>query len=142
MTIRESDLPYWLVNVPPSEWPATCPEYLMNITPTARRTLSTPDANFRPHTWEEVQDIVRPSLSLTSHKHGKTLTPEPYRNKPHRPLPARPLQPAPLLPVHGKAKNSIRIHLDIHRQRAPKMGRRCGVEGRPVHVRFGRQDPV
>jgi hypothetical protein len=60
MTIKESDIPYWLVNVPPSEWPASCPEYLVNITPKARHTLSTPDERYRRHTWEDVQEIIRP----------------------------------------------------------------------------------
>ncbi|KZF22444.1 hypothetical protein L228DRAFT_248133 [Xylona heveae TC161] len=57
MTVE--DLPFWLVNVPRDQWPATCPDFLINANPKDQRILSTPDQEYHRLTWAEVQDIVK-----------------------------------------------------------------------------------
>lgn len=51
-------LPYWLVNVPPSEWPAECPEYLRDLPAKSIRILSTPDAMYERQSWETLKEII------------------------------------------------------------------------------------
>lgn len=55
-----SKLPYWLVNVPPEEWPTECPEFLdsEHISEKDRAILSTPDAEYQRTTWEEVKNHI------------------------------------------------------------------------------------
>lgn len=53
-------LPYWLVNVPPDQWPAECPDFLRDLPPKNVMILSTPDEHYKRQGWEEVQDIISP----------------------------------------------------------------------------------
>ncbi|PYH49872.1 GIG1 family protein [Aspergillus saccharolyticus JOP 1030-1] len=55
-------LPYWLVNVPPSHWPASCPSYLRDISQKNKDILSTPDHTYQRQGWDLVQELVRMSL--------------------------------------------------------------------------------
>ncbi|KAH2119102.1 hypothetical protein KXW65_008718 [Aspergillus fumigatus] len=52
-------LPYWLVNVPPSQWPAECPPFLRDLPAKSISILSTPDAEYKKQDWETVKEIVR-----------------------------------------------------------------------------------
>ncbi|GAB7350171.1 hypothetical protein MBLNU459_g0835t1 [Dothideomycetes sp. NU459] len=56
---RPETLPYWLVNVPPHQQPATCPDFLLTVNDKDRGILATPDSAYRRLTWPEVKDIVR-----------------------------------------------------------------------------------
>lgn len=51
-------LPYWLVNVPRSQWPDECPEFLRELPAKSVRILSTPDTQFQRQDWETVKQIV------------------------------------------------------------------------------------
>ncbi|KAI9680985.1 MAG: hypothetical protein M1829_001065 [Trizodia sp. TS-e1964] len=51
--------PYWLVNVPHDQWPASCPDFLLDQSEKNQRILSTPDAAFVRQTWAEVKEIIR-----------------------------------------------------------------------------------
>ncbi|KAK3694982.1 hypothetical protein B0T22DRAFT_507921 [Podospora appendiculata] len=51
-------LPYWQVNVPPHERTATCPDFLVNVSPKDRGILSTPDSQYTPDTWASAQHKV------------------------------------------------------------------------------------
>lgn len=55
-------LPYWLVNVPPDQWPAECPDFLRDLPEKNVMILSTPDEYYKRQGWEEVQDIISPWL--------------------------------------------------------------------------------
>lgn len=50
--------PYWLLNIPRSQWTIECPSYLRNQSDKNVRTLSTLDENYRRQDWELVQDII------------------------------------------------------------------------------------
>ena len=52
------NLPYWLVNVPETEWPTSCPDFLLNTDARDRELLGTPDAQYHLQTWLEVQHII------------------------------------------------------------------------------------
>jgi hypothetical protein len=52
------NLPYWLVNVPPSQWPAECPAFLRDLPAKSVAILSTPDAEYKRQDWETVKEIV------------------------------------------------------------------------------------
>ena len=51
-------LPYWLVNVPPCEWAAECPDFLRNLPQKNIRILSTPDELYEAPNWDTVKEIV------------------------------------------------------------------------------------
>lgn len=51
-------LPYWQVNVPPEHRTDECPEGLRNLSAKDVSILSTPDAEYRPQTWELVRRFV------------------------------------------------------------------------------------
>lgn len=54
----EHQLPYWLLNVPKSDWPKSCPDYLQDISPRNRAILSVDNDKFVKATWEQVKEIV------------------------------------------------------------------------------------
>jgi len=51
-------LPYWQINVPPSQREAACPPFLANLKPKDLSIISTPDALYRTITWPEVRTII------------------------------------------------------------------------------------
>ncbi|KAK3328949.1 hypothetical protein B0H66DRAFT_596556 [Apodospora peruviana] len=55
---EEEQLPYWQVNVPPSERTAVCPPFLRNISPKDREILSTPDLWYQTESWPDVKKRV------------------------------------------------------------------------------------
>ena len=59
----EATPPFWLVNVPRSEWPEKCPDFLINASDRDRAILSTPDSQYCRLSWMEVQEIVRKMIS-------------------------------------------------------------------------------
>ncbi|KLJ06643.1 hypothetical protein EMPG_09257 [Blastomyces silverae] len=58
ITAPAEPLPYWLVNVPRSQWSSECPEYLRNLPQKSIKSLSTPDAQYERQSWELVKEIV------------------------------------------------------------------------------------
>lgn len=55
---QEVHLPYWLVNVPQSKWPATCPDFLKDLPAKNISILATPDAEYRRLDWDGVKELV------------------------------------------------------------------------------------
>ena len=51
-------LPYWLVNVPKTQWPAECPDFLRDISERDKAMISIPESEFHRLTWPEVQELV------------------------------------------------------------------------------------
>jgi hypothetical protein len=51
-------LPYWQVNVPPSEREATCPEFLLNPNSKDLEILQTPDSQYHLLTWDELKAYI------------------------------------------------------------------------------------
>lgn len=68
--LTPDNMPYWLVNVPPSQWTVECPSFLRNQSQKNIRTLSTPDTNYVRQNWEWVQEIVRRWSFFSSAHHG------------------------------------------------------------------------
>lgn len=58
-SLAPKTLPYWLVNVPRSQWTAECPSYLRDMSQKNIEVLSTPDEQYRRQGWELVKEIVR-----------------------------------------------------------------------------------
>lgn len=54
----EEKLPYWLVNIPKDQWPAECPDFLLEISSRDRKMISMPNEDFHRLTWPEVQKII------------------------------------------------------------------------------------
>lgn len=55
---RGEELPYWLVNVSPECWPASCPDYLADADESDRKVLATRDEDYQPMTWDEAASLV------------------------------------------------------------------------------------
>lgn len=56
--ITDTDLPYWLVNVPRSQWPTECPDFLRDQPEKNILILSTPNERFTRQGWELVNEII------------------------------------------------------------------------------------
>lgn len=56
--LTPDNLPFWLVNVPESQWTAECPRFLRDQPPKNIQCLATPDAHYTRQNWELVQEIV------------------------------------------------------------------------------------
>lgn len=69
--LTPENLPYWLVNVPQSQWTSECPAFLREQSPKNIQCLATPDAEYTRQNWELVQEIVSMwSLALSSSPAG------------------------------------------------------------------------
>ncbi|KAJ8116409.1 hypothetical protein ONZ43_g4446 [Nemania bipapillata] len=51
-------LPYWQVNVAEDKRTEECPEFLLAVNAKDKGILSTPDEEYRLHTWPEVQKLI------------------------------------------------------------------------------------
>ncbi|EKV07843.1 Isochorismatase-like [Penicillium digitatum] len=51
-------LPYWLVNLPRSQWTAECPSFLRDQSPKNVQCLSTPNHLYTRQNWEQVKEII------------------------------------------------------------------------------------
>jgi hypothetical protein len=51
-------LPYWQINVPPSQRTASCPPFLASLSPKDLSIISTPDAHYHILTWPQVRAII------------------------------------------------------------------------------------
>lgn len=56
--LTADNLPYWLVNVPKSQWTAECPSFLRDQPPKNIQCLATPNEHYKRQEWEMVQEIV------------------------------------------------------------------------------------
>lgn len=56
--LNSDTLPYWLVNVPRSQWTAECPSFLRDQSQKNIQCLATPDEKYRRQDWELVQEII------------------------------------------------------------------------------------
>lgn len=58
MGSQEEAIPFWHVNVPPSERTPDCPAFLSSLGPKDRDLIGTPDAQFHILSWPETQQVV------------------------------------------------------------------------------------
>ncbi|KAH7417178.1 hypothetical protein BKA64DRAFT_657205 [Cadophora sp. MPI-SDFR-AT-0126] len=54
----ESTLPYWQVNIAPSEREADCPLFLQNLKPKECAIIGTPDSEYHILSWAEVRQVI------------------------------------------------------------------------------------
>lgn len=52
-------LPYWLLNVPESRWPPSCPPFLSDISPRNRSIVNVRSADFTRLSWDQVKETIR-----------------------------------------------------------------------------------
>ncbi|KAJ5307750.1 hypothetical protein N7476_008406 [Penicillium atrosanguineum] len=57
--LTADNLPYWLMNVPRSQWTTECPSFLRDQPPKNIRCLSTPDEHYQRQDWKLVQEIIK-----------------------------------------------------------------------------------
>lgn len=65
----EGKIPYWLVNVPRSQWTAECPDFIANASERDRNMLSIPDSQFHRLSWDDVQEIISKSHQILTPDH-------------------------------------------------------------------------
>lgn len=58
-SIDNKPLPFWLVNVPREQWPASCPDFLKEQSDKNIGILATPDEEYQWIGWERVKELVR-----------------------------------------------------------------------------------
>ncbi|KAJ5805535.1 uncharacterized protein N7503_003137 [Penicillium pulvis] len=57
--LNHENLPYWLMNVPQSQWTTECPKFLQNQSPKNIQCLSMSDTHYKRQNWDTVQEIIR-----------------------------------------------------------------------------------
>ncbi|KAJ5094598.1 hypothetical protein N7456_010459 [Penicillium angulare] len=57
--LTPDNLPYWLVNVPHTQWSSECPPFLKDQPPKNIKCLSTPDSSYQRQKWDVVQEIIK-----------------------------------------------------------------------------------
>ncbi|KAL8983887.1 MAG: hypothetical protein Q9205_002004 [Flavoplaca limonia] len=56
--MAETDIPYWRVNVPKEQWPAECPEFLLDLNERDRLLVNRHDKDYQRLTWPEVKQAI------------------------------------------------------------------------------------
>ncbi|KAL9601771.1 MAG: hypothetical protein Q9219_002261 [cf. Caloplaca sp. 3 TL-2023] len=56
--MAEGEIPYWRANVPKEQWPAECPEFLMNLSERDQKLVGRLDADYHRLTWPEVKQVI------------------------------------------------------------------------------------
>lgn len=54
----QSPLPYWIINVPESQRPTECPEFLLDISDRNKEIINLPQDEYDILSWPEVQDLI------------------------------------------------------------------------------------
>ncbi|KAL8635781.1 MAG: hypothetical protein Q9228_006764 [Teloschistes exilis] len=52
------DIPYWRANVPKDQWPAECPEFLLNLSERDQQLVGKLDKDYHRLTWPEVKKVI------------------------------------------------------------------------------------
>ncbi|KAI4205915.1 MAG: hypothetical protein LQ350_000100 [Teloschistes chrysophthalmus] len=52
------DIPYWRANVPKDQWPAECPEFLLNLSERDQQLVGQLDKDYHRLTWPEVKKVI------------------------------------------------------------------------------------
>ncbi|KAL8903013.1 MAG: hypothetical protein Q9207_004220 [Kuettlingeria erythrocarpa] len=55
--MADTEIPYWCYNLPRDQWPAECPEFLLNLSEREQKLLSRIDEEYQRLTWPEVRKI-------------------------------------------------------------------------------------
>lgn len=69
------DIPYWRANVPKDQWPAECPEFLLNLSERDQQLVGKLDKDYHRLTWPEVKKVIgvfgsTPAGSLADRQSG------------------------------------------------------------------------
>ncbi|KAL8755306.1 MAG: hypothetical protein Q9199_003746 [Rusavskia elegans] len=56
--MAEADIPYWRVNVPKEQWPAECPEFLLDLSERDQQLVDRYDKDYHRLTWPEVKKAI------------------------------------------------------------------------------------
>ncbi|KAL8997299.1 MAG: hypothetical protein Q9169_003391 [Polycauliona sp. 2 TL-2023] len=56
--MSEADIPYWRVNVPKEQWPAECPEFLLDLSERDQQLVDRHDKDYHRLTWPEVKKAI------------------------------------------------------------------------------------
>ncbi|KAJ5888384.1 hypothetical protein N7495_008425 [Penicillium taxi] len=57
--LNADNLPFWLMNVPRSQWTAECPDFLRGTSAKNIQCLAIPDEAYQRQNWEVVQEIIK-----------------------------------------------------------------------------------
>lgn len=106
-------LPYWLVNLPRSQWTAECPSFLRDQSPKNVQCLSTPNHLYTRQNWEQVKEIIGcVQLSVVGYILD-SLSFVNYRYQPDRSVPACAKRTVQVSRIHGAHKGGVYIHDEI-----------------------------
>lgn len=53
------DIPWYCANLPRSEWPPSCPDYLIKCSEKDKGIIGNSDESYVPLSWDEVGELVR-----------------------------------------------------------------------------------
>ncbi|KAG9238355.1 hypothetical protein BJ875DRAFT_480464 [Amylocarpus encephaloides] len=71
--LEDGALPYWQINVPPSQREAECPSALRDLPVRDQTILSTPDSEYPILSWEEAQELVKANQINLFHRQPSQL---------------------------------------------------------------------
>lgn len=89
-----------------------------DLTETDRENLASGDENFKPHTWEEIEEIIgMKTPHISPYNCLSSSFPPSYSNKQPLNPQTQTLRPAPLHPLDKRHKIQLRLH---HKLRPPR----------------------
>lgn len=53
-----TNIPYWCYNIPKDQWPAECPEFLLNLSERDQKLVGRLDKDYQRLTWPEVKKVI------------------------------------------------------------------------------------
>lgn len=56
--MADKDIPYWCFNIPKEQWPAECPEFLLNLSERDQKLVGKFDKDYHRLTWPEVRKVI------------------------------------------------------------------------------------
>ncbi|KAL8713238.1 MAG: hypothetical protein Q9220_002759 [cf. Caloplaca sp. 1 TL-2023] len=59
----DSSVPYWCANLPKEQWPAECPEFLLDLSERDQMLVGRLDKDYHRLTWPEVKQVIGTELT-------------------------------------------------------------------------------
>ncbi|KAL9007928.1 MAG: hypothetical protein Q9173_006898 [Seirophora scorigena] len=56
--MADADIPYWCYNIPKEQWPAECPDFLIDLSERDQKLVGRRDQDYERLTWPEVRQVI------------------------------------------------------------------------------------
>ncbi|KAL9047457.1 MAG: hypothetical protein Q9206_006772 [Seirophora lacunosa] len=56
--MADADIPFWCYNIPKEQWPAECPDFLVDLSERDQKLVGRRDQDYERLTWPEVRKVI------------------------------------------------------------------------------------